>query len=57
MNKNIINYNYCVESQSLHSLNYPVMGSRWIVSAMFDWLCNSSTDSEEGAPELDCSDF
>ena len=33
------------------------MGSGWIVGAGFGWLCNSSTASGEGTPELYISDF
>ena len=36
---------------------FPLVGSGWIVGAGFGLLCNSSTASGEGTPELNSSDF
>ena len=41
----------------MNSFNFPVAGSRWIVGALFGWLCNSSTASGKGTPELYSSNF
>ena len=36
---------------------FPSAGSGWIVDAVFDKLCNSSTADGEGTPELYNSDL